>query len=229
MFGDADLPTFFADFGVPVIFGGVTRLGNFDRPVEIKEADQGFGGVETAFPSIRLPYNAFSPMPDSGDVLQVNGAWYSISEPTAESDGAVVCFGLKAASVPTYTGPAGGAPPELAEGDVITATTGQTISAQQVVAIVEGLAQIADSSTLSQINEVFGIATGGAVTDTEVTIQTYGPYVYNGWNWTPGLPVFLGLGGALTQTAPSSGFLQIIGSPIDATTLFIDLEPPVAL
>lgn len=99
MFGDADLPVFFADFGVPVIFAGVTVLGNFNRPVQIKLADQGFGGVETAFPSVELAYNAFSPMPGPGDEVNVDGTDYTVSEPTAISDGAIVCYELKAVSL----------------------------------------------------------------------------------------------------------------------------------
>jgi len=99
MFGDADLPVFFADFGDPVTFGSNTVLGNFNRPVQIKLADQGFGGVETAFPSVELAYNAFSPMPDSGDTLNVAGTDYTVSEPTAISDGAIVCYDLKAVSL----------------------------------------------------------------------------------------------------------------------------------
>jgi hypothetical protein len=99
MFGDSDLPVFFADFGVPVIFGTNTVLGNFNRPVQTKLADQGFGGVDTAFPSVELAYNAFSPMPVSGDALNVNGTAYTVSEPTAVSDGAIVCYDLKKVSL----------------------------------------------------------------------------------------------------------------------------------
>lgn len=99
MFGDADLPSFFADFGVDVVFRGVTVKGNFDRPVQIKLADQGYGGVETGFPAVRLPYNAFSPMPTEGDAVNVDGTAYTVAEVTAESDGAVVCLELKAATV----------------------------------------------------------------------------------------------------------------------------------
>lgn len=99
MFGDADLPVFFADFGVPVFFGSQGPVqGNFDQPVQIKLADEGFGGTETTMPEVRLPYNAFSPMPTEGDVITVNGTQYSVSEKTAESDGAVVCHTLKAVS-----------------------------------------------------------------------------------------------------------------------------------
>jgi hypothetical protein len=100
MFGDADLPVFFADFGVPVLFGTQPATkGNFNRPEQIKLADQGFGGVETAFPSVELAYNAFSPMPDSRDVVNVDGTNYTVSEPTAVSDGAIVCYDLKAVSL----------------------------------------------------------------------------------------------------------------------------------
>lgn len=99
MFGDADLPVFFADFGVPVIFGSTTVLGIFNRPVQIKLADQGFGGVETSFPSVELPYNAFNPMPDSGDAVNVDGTDYTVSAPTAVSDGGVICYDLKAVTL----------------------------------------------------------------------------------------------------------------------------------
>jgi hypothetical protein len=99
VFGDADLPTFFADFGVAVFFEGSTATGILDRPVQTKLADQGFGGVGVAFPAVRLPYNAFSPMPDEGDQVNVDGKDYTVAEITSESDGAVVCLDLKAASL----------------------------------------------------------------------------------------------------------------------------------
>jgi hypothetical protein len=99
MFGDADLPTFFADFGVVVTFGSNSTQGNLDRPVQIKLADQGFGGVETELPVVHLAYNAFSPMPDSGDAVNVDGTAYTVAERTTESDGAVVCLALKAVTL----------------------------------------------------------------------------------------------------------------------------------
>lgn len=97
MFGDADLPAFFADMGVPVLFGSQpAQKGLFDQPAQIKLADEGFGGVETGMPEVRLPYNAFSPMPTEKDVITVNGTQYTVSEVTAEGDGAVACLYLKA-------------------------------------------------------------------------------------------------------------------------------------
>jgi hypothetical protein len=95
MFGDADLPTFFADFGVAVVFQGNTALGNFDRPADVKA----WGDAVVSIPAVRMPYNAFRPMPRSGDAVNVDGKDYTISEPTAEADGAVVCFELKAVNL----------------------------------------------------------------------------------------------------------------------------------
>ena len=95
MYGDADLPTFFADFGVAVNFQGVAAKGNFDRPVDVKLSEQGFGGAIIATPAVRMPYNAFRPMPKTGDAVTVDGMDYTVSEPTAEADGAVVCYELK--------------------------------------------------------------------------------------------------------------------------------------
>ena len=66
MFGDSDLPVFFGDMGVRVAFSGNNGLGIFDRPIAIKLAASGYGGVENESPAVRLAYNAFSPMPVEG-------------------------------------------------------------------------------------------------------------------------------------------------------------------
>lgn len=95
-FGDSDLPAFFGDFGVDVTFNGVTVLGLMDNPVAVKLADRGFGGFETQMPALRLPYNAFTVMPVETDQITVDGVLYSVSERTAEGDGKIVCYALKA-------------------------------------------------------------------------------------------------------------------------------------
>lgn len=95
MFGDNDLGVFFGDFGVTVQFGGSSAQGILDQPEMIKLADRGFGGFNTVVPTIRLPYNAFSPMPEETDTLVVNGQNYTVTEQTAESDGGVIVYSLK--------------------------------------------------------------------------------------------------------------------------------------
>lgn len=94
-FGDGDLPAFFGDFGVDVTFNGSTALGLMDNPIVIKLADRGFGGFETQMPTVRLPYNAFAPMPVETDQVAVDGVFYTVSEPTAEGDGKIICYALK--------------------------------------------------------------------------------------------------------------------------------------
>ena len=97
MFGDNDLGVFFADFGkaTPVVFGGVSVPGIFNQPQKIMLADRGFGGFDATVPTVSLPYNAFKPMPVETDTINVAGHNYTITEQTAESDGAVIIYSLK--------------------------------------------------------------------------------------------------------------------------------------
>jgi hypothetical protein len=97
--GAADLGVFFSgDFTVPVVFAGVTAQGIYDGPIKSGLEVQGFGGMEITQPELRLPFNAFSPMPVQRQAITVNGVAYTVSDPTAESDGLVLCYALKAAS-----------------------------------------------------------------------------------------------------------------------------------
>jgi hypothetical protein len=98
MYGDADLAVFTADFGIAVTFQGSTAKGILNQPQKTALADQGFGGISTTRPTIRLPYNAFTPMPEPGETINVDGVDYAIADEDAESDGAFVWFPLKVAS-----------------------------------------------------------------------------------------------------------------------------------
>ncbi|HEY1502581.1 MAG TPA: hypothetical protein VGF88_23605 [Acidobacteriaceae bacterium] len=97
-FGDADLGVFTADFGVTVEFGGTSALANLDQPQKMFLGDHGYAGVDVAVPAIRLPFNAFSPMPEEEDTLTVDGADYVVGCVEAEGDGGFVRIDLKAAS-----------------------------------------------------------------------------------------------------------------------------------
>lgn len=87
--------------GVPVSFRGVGTYGDgvpvrglFDRAIQMKLEEGGIGGVETASPELRLPFNAFTPMPQDGDEVLVDGTTYSVTQPTAEDDGAILVYDL---------------------------------------------------------------------------------------------------------------------------------------
>jgi hypothetical protein len=101
VFQPADLRAFCRQ-GVPVSFKGVSTYaddgspicGLFDRPVDFKLQTGGVEGVETALPELRLPCNAFSPMPQDGDQISVAGATYVCNQPQQEDDGAFFCYAL---------------------------------------------------------------------------------------------------------------------------------------
>src|ERR1035438_8613062 len=97
-FGDADLGVFTADWGTPVYFAGSTANGILSKPIATKLADEGFGGVTVQKTSIDLPYNAFTPMPEQGAEIMVNGVSYTIADEAADIDGAFLRYPLKVAN-----------------------------------------------------------------------------------------------------------------------------------
>ncbi len=113
MMGFRDLRAFCRPpMGVPVSFAGVSAYaddgsptaGLFDRPVAFRLADSGVGGIENAAPELRLPRNAFNPMPQSGDTVTVNDpdtgpATYTVSPPQQEEDGAIFVYELYAVTL----------------------------------------------------------------------------------------------------------------------------------
>lgn len=93
--GDADLASgvFFADFGVPVVFGKKTAFGNLDAPSK----DSAFGDASVSGVEYRLEMAAvaFSPMPDVDALLTVGGVRYKVRSSDPMDDGAVVELRLR--------------------------------------------------------------------------------------------------------------------------------------
>ncbi|MEP7235241.1 MAG: hypothetical protein ABI778_08095 [Ignavibacteriota bacterium] len=87
----------------------------------------------------------------------------------------------------------------------------------------------ADKDTPSHANKVIGITTGAAAIGANTLIAAYGEIDEPSWAWTPGEAIYLSTGGLVTQTAPVSGFLLIIGFAITATKIFISIKQPIAL
>jgi hypothetical protein len=112
----------------------------------------------------------------------------------------------------------------------ITKTAGVSLGGHRAVVLnSSGEAIYADSSILTHRDKVLGVTTGAASATADATIRTYGELVEPSWTWTLDEPVFLGLTGLLTQTVPTSGFVQRIGFPLTATSLFIDVDDAVTL
>lgn len=108
-------------------------------------------------------------------------------------------------------------------------TAGENLSALRVVKIESGQAFYADSSDATDRNKVLGITTQAADAGDQISIQTAGEFEDGVWSWTVGTPIFFNSSGALTQTPPSSGFLQAVANPITATKVWIQLQPSILL
>jgi hypothetical protein len=97
IFRSDDLPIFFDAFGVVVQFNGTSANGILDSGNQIVLADHGFGGIEADKPTIKIPGNAFNPMPTTGDNLTVDGDEYTVASFTNDTDGAIWSYALKEA------------------------------------------------------------------------------------------------------------------------------------
>ena len=87
----------FADFGVPVFFNGTQAAGILDTYTDTFSHGGGpgaFGSVEYV---LRLPFNAFSPMPVSLDAITVDGTDFTVRDAPKNQDAAIVELRLKPA------------------------------------------------------------------------------------------------------------------------------------
>lgn len=98
MFGDADLPVFFNDFGVPVAWNNeAATVGILDTEMNVYAHGGGPGDFETSLLLLRIPYNSFSGVPQPGDAVTVNGVPYTILSQPEQKDQQILEFYLKEA------------------------------------------------------------------------------------------------------------------------------------
>jgi hypothetical protein len=119
---------------------------------------------------------------------------------------------------------------ELAAGSstqegVVSITAGQALSGQRAV-LASGV--YADNSSIATALAI-GITTGAVSNGASATVKVSGSIIEPTWSWTLGLPVYLGTGGLLTQTVPTTGVVLEIGKPVTSTQLFINIQQPVIL
>ena len=112
------------------------------------------------------------------------------------------------------------------DGTVASVTAAEALGGHRVVTL-EGYYASKDNAA-DKFN-VLGVTQGAASLGSAAVVTTFGEISNVGWSWTVGSPVFLSTTGHLTQTAPTSGFRTIIGRPITATSLFVDISEPIAL
>lgn len=88
----------FADFGTSVTFNGAQATGILDTYTDLYMHGGGPGGQESSEIVLRIPYNAFSPMPQPRDVITVAGKNYTVKSLPTNRDAAIVELRLKPAA-----------------------------------------------------------------------------------------------------------------------------------
>jgi hypothetical protein len=100
---------------------------------------------------------------------------------------------------------------------------GETISALKPIAVVNGAGVVASNANANHSGFLAGISISSATTGNSFTNQTFGTLQDDSWNWNPAIPwIFVG-NGVLTQTPPTSGWLQSIARVESSDTIFIQL------
>ena len=91
-----------------------------------------------------------------------------------------------------------------------------------------GQAVYADHNDVSQSTKVLGITRGAVLAGNSVEVIDGGSINDPSWSWTDG-PLFLGVNGLLTQTAPSVGFVLMVGKAVSATRISLNIDRPIIL
>ncbi len=122
-------------------------------------------------------------------------------------------------------GPPG--PPGLSR---ISGVAGTALSGHRaVVAGTDGKFYYASSADAGHAGRVAGITAGAVTGGDAAEIQTYGVVMEPSWNWDMMKNIYLGVDGALTQTAPDAGIVVRMGFPMSATSMFVDIGVGIVL
>jgi hypothetical protein len=125
-------------------------------------------------------------------------------------------------------GPAGPVGP-AGDGSTFTKIADINLSGHRAVKAVSGdRVSLVSSANPADIGLAIAITTGAASADAVANLRAYGEITEPSWSWTPG-PVFLGVNGVLTQTAPTTGYVQQIGVALSSTKLMVNIRPPIRL
>lgn len=118
----------------------------------------------------------------------------------------------------------------VAGSDALTKYTLSALSANKVVRLSDAT-HVTPISALERSDAWGAIAvtvTAASAPETAVSVIVFGELADDSWNWVPGLPIFVGANGGLTQTRdPAWAFVRVIGNAISPARIFIDSQPAV--
>lgn len=113
----------------------------------------------------------------------------------------------------------------------VVKTAGTILGGNRAVKIdtATGRAIYANNTDINQAELVLGITTGAAAALAPVTVLMVGQMTEPSWTWTPGLPIYLGVTGLLTQTAPTSDSITELGIAQEATVMLVRIQETIFL
>lgn len=99
------------------------------------------------------------------------------------------------------------------------------LAAWTAVVSIDGQARPADPDNASHEGLVRGITTQAYAAGEIALVQIEGPAVNIAWGWTPGKRLYVGAGGALTETPPATGWIQPVATSDTPTRIFARIGP----
>lgn len=103
------------------------------------------------------------------------------------------------------------------------------IGGNRVVRKTASGVEYVDPANLTHANTAIGLTMNAAADGDPVNVQIFGSMAEPSWNFTYGLPVFIGASGVPTQIPPTSGFIETIGVVESPTSLVIQLRQLIIL
>jgi len=114
-------------------------------------------------------------------------------------------------------------------GDVLTITAPVAIGGHRVIAAVGDEIHYADPDDIATA-QVIGLTVNAAGPGDELEVVLRGSVTNSSWSWAPGLPLYLGANGVLTQSPPSpaAAWVRVLGTALSATRILFNPLSPIA-
>jgi hypothetical protein len=96
----------------------------------------------------------------------------------------------------------------------------------------DGTVEYASNTVAAHLHAPLWVTRGAVVAGQPASVLAYGALTESSWAWTPGVPLFLGADGLLTQihpVAPGALFFAQVGTATSPTSAFFDRQPSIGL
>ncbi len=151
--------------------------------------------------------------------------------------GAQPSAGLTAQLAPFFVGAQGEqgqpGPPGPAGDGLFEFTATSAIGGHRMLATnAAGQIVYATNTEPMHAHTLLGLSTHAAAAGATLAVLQAGPIAEPSWAWAPGLPLFLGASGLLTQTPPAppaAAFSLVVGFALSATEIFLTPRDPIHL